>query len=899
MPNLPTGTVSFLFSDIEGSTRLWEQHRAAMSQSVARHDALLRACIEGQGGHIFKTVGDAFCAAFSSAQAALAAALAGQQALQAEAWPPEIGVLRVRMALHAGETDERDSDYFGPPVNRVARLLAIGHGEQVLISGAIALLAQGALHPPLALRDMGRHTLKDLLLPEQVFQLLHPALREAFPPLRSLNNLPTNLPVQLSSFIGREKEREEAPRLLASRRLLTLTGSGGCGKSRLALQVAADLLDTYKEGVFLVELAALSEERLVPQQAATALGLREQPGQTWTETLAGYLKNRSSLLLLDNCEHLMDACASLAETLLHACPDLRLLATSREALRVPGEQVWRVPSLLLPDLEQVRAGELDTPALLMACDACRLFVERARGHSPNFILTGQNGLAVARICHHLDGIPLAIELAATQVRVMTPEQIAVRLRDRFQLLRSGARTAPTRQQTLKATLDWSYDLLTGEERLLLERLSVFAGGWTLEAAEAVTDGEGIAEGEALELLSRLVDKSLVVYEERGSVARYRLLETVRQYASEKLLEEGEAHLYRRQHRDYFYRLVRSLRPKQTGQEQAEGVRLLEREHDNLRAALDFCLKESPAVADGAIGIQLASALTFFWDVSGRCAEGRDYLEFALLHPAAEPFSVEHAQVLEGAGTLAFRQGDFDQSGVHHRACLELRQSLNDTQGTIHSLLHLGNVEEDRGDYDRAQTLYTEALRVCREAGESGLEGQILCDLGSVVWMQGDYETARYHTLAGLQIARKQGSKLGIAFALYNLGHIVSLQGEYAEAHDYQAESLALWQEQGSKRGIVFSLEDLAEQALAQGWMERAAQLYLAAACLRERIGEPVPLARKQDYERNVAAVQNALGAEAYHALWNHRHTFPIEQSIAEALQRPFSDGIFPAAGKMP
>ncbi|HLK57221.1 MAG TPA: tetratricopeptide repeat protein [Chthonomonadaceae bacterium] len=886
MPDLPTGTVSFLFTDIEGSTRLWERHRDAMSQAIARHDALLRACIETQGGYVFKTVGDAFCAAFSSAHTAIATALAAQQVLQSEIWPAKIGTLRVRMALHTGEAVERDDDYFGPPLNQVARLLAIGHGEQVLLSRAIALLAEGHLPQPLALRDMGRHLLKDLQAPEQIYQLLHPELREDFPPLRSLNNLPNNLPCHLSTFIGRAKEMEEVSRLLASQRLLTLTGSGGCGKTRLALQVAADLLDTYQDGVFLVELAALSEEGLISQQIASALGLREQTGQGLIETLIQYLKDRKALLLLDNCEHLLDACASIVETLLHSCSDLSILTTSQEALHMPGEQVWKVPSLRPPDPDLLLSKEQDLPAVLQEYDACRLFAVRAASQCPDFRLTRQNGLAVARICRHLDGIPLAIELAAAQVRVMTPEQIANRLNDRFRLLRSGSRTAPTRQYTLKATLDWSYDQMNEEDQQLLERLSVFAGGWTLEAMEAIGSGEDIAEGEVLDLLCRLVDKNLVLYEESGGESRYRLLETVRQYAAARLAEAGQTRAYRMRHRDYFYRMAKETRPGPTGPEQAHRMRLLEREYDNLRAALDFCLKGSDQTADARVGIRLAAELPTFWEVSGRCTEGRDYLERALAHPGAEPTTSEHAQVLEGAGVLAFRQGDFDRASRHHNACMELRRLLKDTVGAVHSLRHLGNVEEDRGDYGRAEALYTEALRLVREVEEPGLEGLILCDLGSVAWMQGDYAQAKNHTLEGLALQRRLGNRRGIAFALYNLGHIAVLEDDYAQAHAYQAESLTLWQEQGSKLGIIFSLEDFAEQAQAQGWMERAARLYAMASLLREKIGEPLPLSRRKTYERNLAAIRTALGEAAYTALWTKRHADSPEQSIAYALERP-------------
>jgi predicted ATPase/class 3 adenylate cyclase len=532
--SLPSGTVTFLFTDIEGSTRLWERHPEAMRTALARHDALLRQAIESRGGHVFKTVGDAFCAVFSSAPDAARASLDAQRALHAADWDA-VGAVRVRMALHTGEADERGGDYFGPALNRVARLLAIGHGGQVLVSSAAEAAIHGALSAEASLRDWGSHRLKDLQEPEHVYQLCAPDLpAEEFPPLRSLQAFANNLPVQATSFIGRERDIAEIQRLLSSARLLTLNGAGGVGKTRLALQAAADLLETYGDGVWLVELAPLADPDLVPQTVAFALGVREEPGRPFTQTLADYLRNKKLLLLLDNCEHLVDACARLADTLLRSCPDLQILATSREALGVPGERTYRLPSLGLPD--PARLPPMD---VLAQFESVRLFRERAQLHQPAFAVTAANAPALAQVCHRLDGIPLAIELAAARVRSLPVEQIAARLDDRFRLLTGGSRTALPRQQTLRALMDWSYGLLTDGEKTLLRRVSVFSGGWTLEAAETVCAGDGVDDWEILDLLTRLVDKSLIVYEERDGEARYRLLETVRQYAQERLQESGE------------------------------------------------------------------------------------------------------------------------------------------------------------------------------------------------------------------------------------------------------------------------------------------------------------------------------------------------------------------------
>ncbi len=490
MADLPSGAVTFLFTDIEGSTRLWEAHPDAMRAALLRHDSLLRSAIELHGGCIFKTVGDAFCAAFASAARAVDAALAGQRGLRTEPWSDEAPI-RVRMALYTGAAEERDGDYFGPAVNRVARLLGIAHGNQVVLAAATADVLAGCLPDDAGLQDLAAHRLRDLQEPLHVFQLLHPALPDEFPPLRSLQAFANNLPVQLSSFIGREQELSELRGLLTSSsqpgsaRLITLTGAGGVGKSRLALQAAAEVLEEYPDGVWRVELAALSDPALLPQAVASALGLREEPGRALPQTLAEHLRARHLLLVLDNCEHLIAACADLAQWLLGDSPGIRLLATSREALRIEGETAYRVPSLSLPE-----SGALPGEALRHS-EAVRLFVARAGAAAPSFRLTVRTLPAVAQVCRRLDGIPMAIELAAARVRALPVERLAERLEDRFRLLTGGSRTALPRHQTLRALIDWSYDLLNDQEQALLARLSVFAGGWALEAAVAVGGGSGL------------------------------------------------------------------------------------------------------------------------------------------------------------------------------------------------------------------------------------------------------------------------------------------------------------------------------------------------------------------------------------------------------------------------
>jgi class 3 adenylate cyclase len=478
----PTGTITFLFTDIEGSTRLWEQQPEAMEAALARHDALAADAIQRHEGTLVKHrgEGDSLFAVFARAADAVAAAVALQQALITEPWPAQT-VPRVRLALHTGDAVLRDGDYFGPAVNRCARLRAVAHGGQLLLSSATQELVRDALPEGVTLRELGEHRLRDLARPERVFQLLHPDLPADFPPLASLNTLPNNLPQQVTSFIGREKEMAEVRRLLDKTRLLTLTGSGGTGKTRVSMQVAADLLEGEGDGVWLVELAPLADPALVPQAVATALGIREEPGKPLSQTLVDFLKPKRLLLLLDNCEHLLAACAELAEQILRHCPGVQILATSREGLNIPGETTYRLPSLSLPDPRQLPSSVEG----LTQYEAVRLFIDRATAAVPSFTVTNQNAPAVAQLCVRLDGIPLAIELAAARVKALSVEQINARIADMFRLLTGGSRTALPRQQTLRAAIDWSYDLLSEKEKILLRRLSVFAGGWTLEAAEQV------------------------------------------------------------------------------------------------------------------------------------------------------------------------------------------------------------------------------------------------------------------------------------------------------------------------------------------------------------------------------------------------------------------------------
>ena len=535
MASPPTGTLTFLFTDIEGSTKLWEDNVPAMQAALARHDELLRLAIEERGGYVFKTVGDAFCCAFPTALDALEAALEIQRRLLSSEWE-ERGVLRVRMALHTGAAEERDGDYFGPPVNRVARLLSAAHGSQVLLSLPAQELVRDRLPAGSSLRDLGEHRLKDLFRPERVYQLTAPGLPSEFPPLRTLDAYRNNLPLQPTPLVGREKEVAEVCERLSRPevRLLTLTGAGGTGKTRLGLQAAAELTEEFEDGVFFVSLAAISDPELVIPAVAGTLGVKEAGGQPLLENLEYYLGEKRILLMADNFEQVLEAAPMVSE-MLSGAPNLKVLATSRIPLRLYGEHEYPVPPLALPDPERLPSVER-----LTQYEAVRLFVERAQAAKADFSVTNESAPAVAEICHRLDGLPLAIELAAARIKVLSPQKMLGRLGNRLKLLTGGARDRPERQRTLRSTIEWSYGLLEEGEKVLFARLSVFAGGRTLEAIEAICDAEGDLPVDVLDGLASLVDESLLKQEEGvGGEPRFVMLETIHEFAREKLQESEE------------------------------------------------------------------------------------------------------------------------------------------------------------------------------------------------------------------------------------------------------------------------------------------------------------------------------------------------------------------------
>ncbi len=600
----PSGTVTMLMSDIEGSTRLWEQYPEEMTVALSRHDELVRRVIEENAGYVIKTKGDGFHAAFPAAGQAVTAATEAQQLLGNEEWPAAI-TLRVRMAIHTGECEERDGDYFGPAVNRLARLEAIAHGGQVVLSGTSAELLEDAPEQTVSLRDLGLHRLKDLGRPEHVFQLIGAGLEPEFPPLRSLDNpeLDNNLPAQLTSFVGRQREVVEIIELVETNRLVTLTGAGGAGKTRLALAVAAELVDGSSDGVWFVDLAPMNDSHFVPMEVATVLRVRDEPDRPIMDTLVDAMRSRRLLVVLDNCEHLIDACAMLVDTLLRSCPEMQILATSREPLCLIGERLYRVPPLGLPGVDT------DDPG---SSEAIALFVERARDQGQEFVLDSRTRPVVAELCRQLDGMPLAIELACARLRTMALADIAERLDHRFRLLTGGSRSAVPRQQTLRALIDWSYDLLNEPERTVFERLSVLAGGFDLAAAAAVAANDDADAIEVADIVGSLVDKSLVQSEHSNIRLRLGFLESIRQYASERLASHaGDAeHDVRLAHARHFLELAEEAATHLDGPDQLSWLDRLDAEHDNLRVAIDTFGR------DGSFetALRLAVRLRLFWEI---------------------------------------------------------------------------------------------------------------------------------------------------------------------------------------------------------------------------------------------------------------------------------------------
>ena len=809
-----------------------------------RQETILRAAAAAHGGYVYKMIGDAFQIAFHTAPNALGAAIEAQRALVAEPWG-SFGPLRVRMALHTGVTEEREDDYVGPVLNRLGRLLSVSQGGQILLTQAAYELVYDSLPEGAELQDLGTHRLKDLIRPEHIFQASGAGLISDFPALKTLDEFPHNLPVQLTSFVGREKEIVEVKRLLLGDRLVTLTGPGGTGKTRLGLQIGAELLELFPEGVWLVELASLGDETLVPQTVAALLGVRESSGRPVLTVLTGYLRGKELLLILDNCEHLLSACAELVTILLRSCPDLCIMATSREALNIPGELSFRVPSLSIPDVRHL--PELST---MTTYEATQLFLQRAEMIQPGFELTDTNAYAVAQICNRLDGIPLAIELSVARMKMMPVEQVAARLDDRFRLLTGGSRTALPRHQTLRALIDWSYDLLTQPERTLFRRLSVFAGVWTLESAEAICAGDGLAPYDVLDLLTQLVNKSLIIPDsESDGQARYRMLETIRQYARERLMEAGGENV-RDRHLEHFLKFSERAEPELRGPDQVAWLDRLAGEVDNLRAALEWALD-----VDVRAGVRLASALFWFWHIRGGKSEGIEWLERALLAEELErdgaslspSQAIVRGKALNAVGSLMIMHGNAERACQLSEESLQLHRDLGPSgqQGAAHALWNLAQGASYEEDLERAREFAEQSMRLFREAGDRFGVAQCLDHLGSYALIRGNFPESQKIWEEDLALRRELEDKDGIAWVLSCLGNLELWKGKYEQASLLYTESRNVFRETGNQWAVSMALSGMGSVMLAQGDFERAAKLYEEALSYGREMGDQNTIAGRR------------------------------------------------------
>ncbi|MEJ2264498.1 MAG: adenylate/guanylate cyclase domain-containing protein [Anaerolineales bacterium] len=920
MSGLPTGTVTFLFTDIEGSTKLWELYPQEMKPMLAKHDSILKEATESNNGHIIKTTGDGIHAVFTTAFDSIKAALDAQRQFQTSQFIGNSQVsIRVRMGIHTGEAELRDGDYYGGAPNRAARIMSIGHGGQILLSETTRKVAQDHLPEDVSVLDLGQHHLKGLNKAENIFQISMAGLQQEFPALKSLTHATNNLPTQLTSFIGRERELAEAKSRLEGARLLTLIGPGGTGKTRLSIQLGSQLLSSYKDGVWLIEFAPISDPSLVMQTIASPLDIREQPGVPLKVLVHDYLREKHLLLILDNCEHLVEASARVADEFLHLAPEVKIIASSREALGINGETVYRVPSLSLPEQTEV------TKDAAMAFESVQLFVERASAANRKFQLTDENASAVAQICSRLDGIPLAIELAASRITVFSPEQIARRLDDRFKLLTGGSRTALPRQQTLRALIDWSYDLLEEPERALLRRLSVFAGGWTFEAAETICNNVDV-----FEYLPHLINKSLVVMIGEGDEPRYYLLETIRQYARDKLLEAGEGEGIRDRHLAYYLQMTETAMPEMLTREKELGwIKRLETEYDNIRTAIEWGLSNDPIAV-----MRMVYSLTYLFVVTSYASEGHRWAAASLervnqLSNAGQSLTIQQntyrARLLASMSIMSFSMGDNPTSKLEAEEATKELRTVDDKSTLAQALGFLAGADLLTGNFEGAIAAIEEALRLVEELGDKYIKGLILsaasrveafakgdfskaidiheeaCDLlrehgtrwsygitmygfGHLAMSQKEFTLAREKFNIALQTMQELGSHRNVSMIKSDMAHVLRYEGKYPQAMSSYGETIREWQKMGHRSAVAHQLECMAFIAKYVEQPEKALRLLGAAQALRQRIEIDMTALERAEYDKEVADLKAHINENEFTSLWADGRSMTMEQAIQLALE---------------
>ncbi len=876
MFGLPTGTVTFLFTDVEGSTRLLGRLGSdRYAATLALHHRLLRAAFAAHGGVEITNQGDGFFAAFRSAGDGVAAAAAVQRNLAAQEWA-EGEEVRVRIGVHTGEPLVSGEDYVGIDVHRAARISASAHGGQVVLSQTTADLLGERLPPGVSVRTLGERRLKDLTRPQRLYQLLIEGLPTEFPPLMTLELRRTNLPAQPTPLVGREGELREIGRLLDrdETRLLTLTGAGGTGKTRLGLQAAAEAIDRFPDGVYVVFLASVAEPGAVPQAIADALGVAESGSSRLDDLLADHLSQRQLLVVLDNFEHLLGAASRVAE-LLESAAGLRLLVTSRAPLRVRAEREFAVQPLGLPDPRRP-----STPDSLLRCDATSLFVERARAVDRDFVVTSESAEAIASICARLDGLPLAIELAAARVRILPPPALAERLDHRLTLLTSGALDLPERQQTLRGTIDWSYRLLAEGQRRLFDRLAVFPGGCTLAAAKTVCDPDSALGIDVLDGISSLVENSLLRQEhEREGEPRFSMLETVREFAQARLDESDEDAAVRRRHADYFLTVAERAGRELRGPQASSWLDRIGADHENLRAALGW------AGETGNVELQLrmGAALWIYWLARGHLTEGRRWLAVALESGHAQPPGAR-ADALVASAALMLNQGEREATRAAAEESLALYEELGNSAGIARSLTLLGHVADNAGNSDRGRELHELSVVAARQGGDRWDLAVALNNLGERLLNIGDPAAAIDIWQEALPVSRELGNAGVTGRILDGLGFAAIAEGRRDAAESWLREALEVFVDIEDRLCIGGVLMGMSAVAAVSADAPRAARLLGAADALHDEVEDELmpDEFRTRLLERTLAAIRAALGETAAADALAEGRAMSLEQAVDEA-----------------
>jgi predicted ATPase/class 3 adenylate cyclase len=871
-------TVTYLFSDIEGSTRLWESDPAGAARALAWHDRLSRDAVERHRGTVVKMTGDGMHAAFADPVAAVQAVIDLQTAL---AQPLDgLPLLKVRCGLHLGSDQRRNNDYYGPAVNRAARISNAAHGGQVLLSGAVAERVGGKLPAGVALRELGQVRLRDLSSPERIFQLMHPALRAEFPALRSLASTPNNLPQQLNSFVGREREMGEVRALLGKNRLVTLLAMGGVGKSRLSIQLGGEVLEDYPDGVWLVELAAIADAADVPQATAAVLGVKEDPGGGVVEALVRFVRDRTLLLIIDNCEHVVRGVADLAKRLLQSGAGLRILTSSRDPLQIAGEAVYHLPTLAVPDAEDLKADALAQHA------AVQLFLDRAVAVQPAFRLTDKLAGPVAEICRRLDGIPLALELAAARTRSLGVDVIAARLDQRFRLLVTGDQTVLPRQRTLRALIDWSHDLLDERERAAFRRLAVFAGGWTLEAAEAIVAGDDIAAGDVLDLLASLVEKSLVLME--ADSGRYRMLDTVRHYAAERLAESGDARDARSRHLAWYLALAERARPELQGPHQGHWLGELDREKENFLAAHRWCDEAESGVERG---LQLVFLLKLYWYQRGLLTLGHRVTLEALARSRAGDKTVPRSRGLADVGQFCAFMGRYAEARRYLEESLAIARELGDEKRIAAVLQPLGSVCMGEGDVERAQAVFAEGIEVARSVGNPRQLASVLNSQAQLLRQQNDLTSAAALYGEVIGIVRELGDQESVAIGLLNLAIVAIEKGAHDDGQELLRQAIGIAIETGSQHLGQAALDVVAGLCAARADHRTALRFFGAAEAQAKRSGLRRDSADAAFLMPLIERSRNVLEARAAEVLEREGAGWTYDEALRQAAARVSGYGV--------